>query len=188
MRILEIGPPLKSKSNINESNINESNINESNINESNINEYNNDIVGRKNIIAKFHSPSCPACKAMENSWFELPKVIKKMGYNAETYNIANINVNKLNNKIHGWRNIRYVPTIANINGNKAKIYNGDTDTVSIAKFIIKEYKIPKLRNRTPYGGKNITKKRTKERTKERIKERTKERTKAKKKKKVSKKK
>ena len=133
---------------------------------SDLERYNYKLDQNQPIIAKFHSPSCTACKAIEKSWIELPKVIKEMGYDAKKYDIANINVDRLNNnKLHGWQNIRYVPTIANINGNKANIYNGDMDTLSIAQFIIKEYKIPRLRNRIPYGGKNRTKKRTKKRTK-----------------------
>lgn len=119
----------------------------------NLKRYNNDITDKKKIIAKFHSPSCPACKAMKNSWVELPKVIKQMGYNANKYDIANINVDELNNnELRGWQNIHYVPTIANINGNKANIYNGEMDTVSIAQFIIKEYKIPRIKKRRYYGG------------------------------------
>jgi len=128
----------------------------------NLERYNNDIIDKKKIIAKFHSPSCPACKVMENSWVKLPKVIKQMGYNTNKYDIANINVDELNNnKLRGWQNIRYVPTIANINGNKAKIYNGEMDNVSIAQFIIKEYKIPRIKKRRYYGGKKTKKQKTK---------------------------
>jgi hypothetical protein len=131
-----------------------------------IKKYNDGIANRTNIIAKFHSPNCPACKAMENSWAELPKVIKQMGYNAKKYYIANINVDKLNNnKLHGWQDIRYVPTIANINGNNANIYNGEMDAVSIAQFIIKEYKLPKLKKHILYDGRKRTKNRTKNITK-----------------------
>jgi hypothetical protein len=130
----------------------------------NIKRYNNHIANKNNFIAKFHSPSCAACKAMDNSWVELPKVIKQMGYNAKKYDIANINVDTLNNnKLSGWQNIRYVPTIANINGNKANVYNGEMDTVSIAQFIIKEYKIPRLIRHMHYGGKKRRPKITKRR-------------------------
>lgn len=100
---------------------------------------------------------------MENSWVELPKVIKQMGYNANKYDIANINVDELNNnELRGWQNIHYVPTIANINGNKANIYNGEMDTVSIAQFIIKEYKIPRIKKRRYYGGIKTKNKKEKE--------------------------
>ena len=124
-----------------------------------IKRYNRYIKSRKPIIVKFHSPECPHCLEMEKSWKDVPKIIRRMGYNDNNINIASVNTDNIDeNYLNGWHNFTHIPTIAKVSGNNAKVFNGDTDTVSIAHFIIEEYKIPKLRTRRfqNFGGKRKT--------------------------------
>ena len=113
-----------------------------------IQKYNRYIKRKKPIIVKFFSPECPHCVAMEKSWNEVPKIIRNMGYNDRNVDIASVNTDNVDDHyLNGWQNFNQVPTIAKISGNNAKVFDGETDTVSIAHFIIEEYQIPKLRTR-----------------------------------------
>ena len=113
-----------------------------------IQKYNRYIKRKKPIIVKFFSPECPHCVAMEKSWNEVPKIIRNMGYNDRNVDIASVNTDNVDEHyLNGWQNFNQVPTIAKISGNNAKVFDGETDTVSIAHFIIEEYQIPKLRTR-----------------------------------------
>tara|TARA_Y100000816_G_C25978129_1_gene510642 strand:+ start:343 stop:783 length:441 start_codon:yes stop_codon:yes gene_type:complete len=128
-----------------------------------IQKYNKYIKRRKPIIVKFHSPECPHCVEMEKSWNDVPKIIRRMGYNDTNVDIASVNTDNIdNNYLNGWHNFTHIPTIAKVSGNNAKVFHGDTDTVSIAHFIIEEYKIPKLRTRRfqHFGGKRKRKRKT----------------------------
>ena len=128
-----------------------------------IQRYNRYIKRRKPLIVKFHSPECPHCVAMEKSWNDVPKIIRRMGYNDNNIDIASVNTDNIdNNYLNGWQNFTHIPTIAKISGNNAKVFDGDTDTISMAHFIIEEYKIPKLRTRKfqHFGGKRKRKRRT----------------------------
>ena len=128
-----------------------------------IQRYNKYIKRRKPIIVKFHSPECPHCVEMEKSWNDVPKIIRKMGYNDNNIDIASVNTDNIdNNYLNGWQNFKHIPTIAKISGNNAKVFDGDTDTISMAHFIIEEYKIPKLHTRKfqRFGGKRKRKRRT----------------------------
>tara|TARA_Y100000389_G_C17408020_1_gene489182 strand:+ start:997 stop:1485 length:489 start_codon:yes stop_codon:yes gene_type:complete len=113
-----------------------------------IQKYNRYIKRKKPIIVKFFSPECPHCVAMEKSWNEVPKIIRNMGYNDRNVDIASVNTDNVDEHyLNGWQNFNQVPTIAKISGDDAKVFDGETDTVSIAHFIIEEYQIPKLRTR-----------------------------------------
>ena len=113
-----------------------------------IQKYNRYIKRKKPIIVKFFSPECPHCVAMEKSWNEVPKIIRNMGYNDRNVDLASVHTDNVDEHyLNGWQNFNQVPTIAKISGNNAKVFDGETDTVSIAHFIIEEYQIPKLRTR-----------------------------------------
>ena len=114
------------------------------------------------MLVKFHSPNCPHCIEIEDSWNSIPGFMRSKGYDANDIKIFSVNTDNIGDRdLPGWKNFTHIPTIAKINGNRAKVYDGDTDTVSIAHFIIEEYKIPKrrlTRKISHFGGKRKRKK------------------------------
>ena len=114
----------------------------------NIDKYNKMIMS-KPMIVKFHSPECPHCIAMKKSWNDVPKKLKRLGYNTNNLNMASVDTNVLENEnINGWQDIYGIPTIANIDGDSVNVMDKEPTTMNIIHFIVEEYKLPKKKAKT----------------------------------------
>ena len=89
------------------------------------------------VFAKYFSPTCPACIAMESEWDDMCKDIDKK-YNTDMI-MAQIDpqgMNKLENmKTHS--DVAYVPTIMILkNGQKVKEYEGEKRKDKMLQFLL----------------------------------------------------
>ena len=89
------------------------------------------------VFAKYFSPTCPACIAMESEWDDMCKDIDKK-YNTDMI-MAQIDpqgMNKLENmKTHS--DVAYVPTIMILkNGQKVKEYEGEKRKDKMLQFLV----------------------------------------------------
>jgi thioredoxin-like negative regulator of GroEL len=89
------------------------------------------------VFAKYFSPTCPACIAMESEWDDMCKDIDKK-YNTDMI-MAQIDpqgMNKLENmKTHS--DVAYVPTIMILkNGQKVKEYEGEKKKEKMIQFLL----------------------------------------------------
>lgn len=89
------------------------------------------------VFAKYFSPTCPACIAMESEWDDMCKDIDKK-YNTDMI-MAQIDpqgMNKLENmKTHS--DVAYVPTIMILkNGQRVKEYEGEKQKDKMIQFLL----------------------------------------------------
>ena len=89
------------------------------------------------VFAKYFSPTCPACIAMESEWDDMCKDIDKK-YNTDMI-MAQIDPQGMN-KLEGMKthsDVAYVPTIMILkNGQKVKEYEGEKRKDKMLQFLL----------------------------------------------------
>lgn len=106
---------------------------------------------KKHTFAKYFSPTCPACIAMEQPWDEMCKEIEEK-YNTDAI-LAQIDptgMRKLE-ETETYSDVAYVPTVVLLeNGKRIKEYDGAKDKNEMIQFLLENNIIhPKMN-----GGKN----------------------------------
>ena len=109
---------------------------------------------KKPVFAKYFSPTCPACVAMENDWDEMCKDIDNK-YNTDLI-MAQIDpqgINELGN-MNTYSDVQYVPTLILLeNGQRVKEYNGPKKKDDLIHFLMENGLI----NPKRVGGKRFKK-------------------------------
>ena len=89
------------------------------------------------VFAKYFSPTCPACIAMENEWDDMCKDINAK-YNTDMI-IAQIDPQGMNEleEMDTFSDVAYVPTIVILkNGKKIKEYDGPKQKDNMIQFLL----------------------------------------------------
>lgn len=94
-------------------------------------------IADKVTFAKYYSPTCPACIAMESDWDDMCKDIEQK-YNTDMI-LADIDGNAMVEMNDVYNDIEYVPTIILLkNGKKVKEYNGPKKKDDMINFLMNE--------------------------------------------------
>ena len=93
---------------------------------------------KKPVFAKYFSPTCPACVAMETDWEDMCKDIDR-NYNTDLM-IAQIDPQGMNGleNMDTYSDVQYVPALILLkNGKKVDEYNGPKKKEDLIKFLMK---------------------------------------------------
>jgi thiol-disulfide isomerase/thioredoxin len=109
---------------------------------------------KKPVFAKYFSPTCPACVAMENDWDEMCKDIdNKYDTDLIMAQIDPQGINELGN-MNTYSDVQYVPTLILLeNGQRVKEYNGPKKKDDLIHFLMENGLIKTKR----VGGKRFKK-------------------------------
>ena len=112
-------------------------------------------VDKQPVFAKYFSPSCPACIAMETEWDDMCKDIDEK-YNTDLL-LAQIDPNGMSSleKTHTYNDVDYVPHIVILeHGKKVNEYNGPKTKNNMIQFLLDN---GYLKNKTRGGSKSFKK-------------------------------
>jgi|TARA_B110000967_G_C18898361_1_gene572522 thioredoxin-like negative regulator of GroEL len=93
---------------------------------------------KKPVFAKYFSPTCPACVAMETDWDDMCKDIDS-NYNTDLM-MAQIDPEGMNGleNMNTYSDVQYVPALILLkNGKKVDEYNGPKKKEDLIKFLMK---------------------------------------------------
>jgi thioredoxin-like negative regulator of GroEL len=113
------------------------------------------------VFAKYYSPTCPACIAMENDWEDMCKDIDEK-YNTDLLvaSIDSLGMKEIG-KHDVYNDVEYVPTIVILkDGKKIKEYKGERKKDKLLEFLMEEGLI----NKKMVGGVKKSKKKMKKKT------------------------